>query len=259
VRAAVVTDYTGRPLYLQIADELRRQIFEGDLAPGEQLPSIADLVAEYDTSTTTVRQALGVLRNEGLVFGHQGKGSFVRPVRPRRRRVLNHIYAERPTGSPLANSIVAAGGEPSWEHQSSTRRATNVIADRLRIKPGDPIMTTQYRFFSDAEPIMLSTSYEPLALTKGTPVELPEDGTAVGVVRRFDVIGINITHVTEDVTARAPRPYEVDALHVPLGVPVMSVERTYFADELPVETADVIVAADTYTLSYTVRIPQRAQ
>ncbi|MER7506218.1 winged helix-turn-helix domain-containing protein [Nonomuraea pusilla] len=70
--------HTGRPGYLQIADDLRAQIHGGALAPGTPLPSTAQLAARYDASLSVVKMAVGILRNEGLVIGQQGKGVFVR-------------------------------------------------------------------------------------------------------------------------------------------------------------------------------------
>jgi len=69
---------TGRPAYLQIADDLRAQIRGGSLAPGTPLPSTAQLAERYDASLSVVKVAVGILRNEGLVIGQQGKGVFVR-------------------------------------------------------------------------------------------------------------------------------------------------------------------------------------
>ncbi|GAA0970260.1 hypothetical protein GCM10009555_018870 [Acrocarpospora macrocephala] len=68
---------TGRPGYLQIADELRERIRGGLLAPGEPLPSTAQLAEQFDASLSVVKMAVGILRNEGLVVGQQGKGVFV--------------------------------------------------------------------------------------------------------------------------------------------------------------------------------------
>ncbi|MFC4062255.1 winged helix-turn-helix domain-containing protein [Planomonospora corallina] len=70
--------HTGRPGYLQIADDLREQIRTGALAPGAPLPSTAQLAERYDASLSVVKMAVGILRNEGLVVGQQGKGVFVR-------------------------------------------------------------------------------------------------------------------------------------------------------------------------------------
>ncbi|MGP4026139.1 winged helix-turn-helix domain-containing protein [Actinomadura sp. 3N407] len=69
---------TGQPGYLQIADDLRQQINDGRLAPGQSLPSTARLGEEYDVSAGVVKAAISVLRTEGMVIGQQGKGVFVR-------------------------------------------------------------------------------------------------------------------------------------------------------------------------------------
>lgn len=71
---------TGRPGYLQIADDLRQQISDGRLSPGQSLPSTARLRERYDVSAGVVKAAISVLRTEGLVIGQQGKGVFVRDV-----------------------------------------------------------------------------------------------------------------------------------------------------------------------------------
>lgn len=61
----------------RVARELRERITTGEYAPGEQLPSIDDLVADYDYNKDTIRRAMGVLRDEGLVVIRPGLGTFV--------------------------------------------------------------------------------------------------------------------------------------------------------------------------------------
>lgn len=73
-----MTSTTGRPAYLQVTDDLRRQIESGRLGPGDKLPSMAELCRVYSVSSTVIRDALGELRRAGLVVGQQGKGVFVR-------------------------------------------------------------------------------------------------------------------------------------------------------------------------------------
>src|SRR5262245_23396377 len=69
---------TGRPGYLQIADDLRQQITDGRLRPGGELPSTAKLTVLVEVSSGVVKSAISVLRTEGLVIGQQGKGVFIR-------------------------------------------------------------------------------------------------------------------------------------------------------------------------------------
>lgn len=67
-----------QPHYERIADEIRNKIKSGALKPGDKLPSISELCAQYEVSTQVIRSTMLVLRAEGLVEGHQGKGVYVR-------------------------------------------------------------------------------------------------------------------------------------------------------------------------------------
>jgi DNA-binding GntR family transcriptional regulator len=69
---------TGQPAYQRVADNLRRQIEEGALSPGAQLPTVTQLMAAHDVSSTVIKAAINQLKIEGLVVGQQGKGVFVR-------------------------------------------------------------------------------------------------------------------------------------------------------------------------------------
>jgi DNA-binding GntR family transcriptional regulator len=252
-----MASFSGRPAYIHIADDLRSRILDGALRAGDKLPTEAELMEDYGVSRIVVRQAVDVLRNEGLVVSQRGSGTYVREQQPRTRRVLGDLYGTRATSSPFAAAAKASGMTPEWEYQSRKTTAPQSIAERLQIAAGDEVMRTQYRFFADDQPVMLSTSYEPLAVTGGTPVEQPEAGPTTGVVARMDAIGVHVSHVVEDVQARAPRPYETEALQIPPGVPVLYCERTYWADHIPVETAEIVVSADRYIFSYAVPIPER--
>ncbi|MBW4703520.1 MULTISPECIES: winged helix-turn-helix domain-containing protein [unclassified Micromonospora] len=66
------------PYYVRISDEIRERITSGDLQPGDKLPSIAQLCAQYGVSTQVIRSVMLTLRAEGLVEGHQGRGVYVR-------------------------------------------------------------------------------------------------------------------------------------------------------------------------------------
>ena len=69
----------GRPVppYRQLAAILRDQIESGELAPGQQLPSVITLAGTYELAVPTVRKAITLLKDEGLVTGVAGYGTFV--------------------------------------------------------------------------------------------------------------------------------------------------------------------------------------
>jgi GntR family transcriptional regulator len=66
-----------RAPYLQIADDLRQKIKAGRYRPGERLPSLPAMSAEYNSASETIRRALRNLREEGLVATQSTRGTFV--------------------------------------------------------------------------------------------------------------------------------------------------------------------------------------
>ena len=99
-----------RPIYKQIADELRERIVLGKLEPGEKLPSEADLVNEFGVAQGTVRQSLAVLRTEGLIVAEHGRGVFVRS-RPKIRRVAHDRFLRAHREAGKAAFLVEAEKE----------------------------------------------------------------------------------------------------------------------------------------------------
>jgi len=79
-----------RKLYDQIATLMRREILEGQWKPGDQIPTLQDLVKKYGVARITVRQAVTMLEKEGLVWRRQGKGTFVVDQVPSRPSLTMH-------------------------------------------------------------------------------------------------------------------------------------------------------------------------
>lgn len=67
-----------RPPYQQVADALRAGIRDGVYAPGDRLPTVAELAEQYGVAKMTVQRALTDLRAEELIVSWQGRGTFVR-------------------------------------------------------------------------------------------------------------------------------------------------------------------------------------
>ena len=72
-----MTSETVGAAYLRIADHLRRRVRNGELRPGQQLPSDAALVATYGVTRNTIARSIDLLRAEGLIVGHKGAGRYV--------------------------------------------------------------------------------------------------------------------------------------------------------------------------------------
>ncbi|MET7616922.1 GntR family transcriptional regulator [Streptomyces sp. NPDC005408] len=100
----------GKHLYRWVADELRKEINDGEkYPPGAQLPTQDKLVRKYQVSRATVKQALDLLREKGLIESHQGRGTYV---------------AE---GEPGAPARTAPGGEGDGDGEE----AWAVVSERV--------------------------------------------------------------------------------------------------------------------------------
>ncbi|MFH7337344.1 GntR family transcriptional regulator [Streptomyces sp. KHY 26] len=158
---------------LAVADALRADPC-GERAVGGRLPSRVRLAVGRDV----VRRAVDRLIAEGLLEGRAGSGTYVRAPRER----LPMIRARRPggPGHPAA-SPAERGRAGMWEAHTRVRfPAPAAIAERLAVAPGDPCVSTHHEFLADGQPVQLSRSREPSAITGGTPIVLPGKGPLAG-------------------------------------------------------------------------------
>ncbi|MGQ4512129.1 GntR family transcriptional regulator [Streptomyces sp. DW26H14] len=240
-----------QPAYLRVASDLRQKIIDGRLPPHTRLPSQARIREEYGVSDTVALEARKVLMAEGLVEGRSGSGTYVRE-RPVPRRIARSGYRPASGSSPFRQEQADEGARGTWESRSEQECASPEIAARLGIGAGDRVMRTRYVFRGEGDPMMLSTSWEPLALTGRTPVMLPEEGPlgGCGVVERMAAIDVVVDNVLEEVGARPGLAEELLTLGGVPGHVVMVLERTYYASGRAVETADVVVPADRFRIAY---------
>jgi len=245
------------PAYRRIAVDLRTRIGAGEFGTDGALPSRFELCERYRVSETVARQAVRVLVAEGLAVTRPGAGTFVRE-RPAVTRVLRTPRPEQGRGSPFRAEMRDRGHTGTWRSTSGTVAATSEVAERLGIEAGDKVMQTHYVFLADGEPVMLSTSWEPLAVTTGTPVLLPEDGPLAGkgVVDRMAAIGVRVAESAEIVSTRPASSEEAEQLGEVVGSALLTIERTYRdADGRPVETADIVTPASRRSLEYRTTFP----
>ena len=73
----ILSQKDGRPMYLQIMEQIKRLIAQGDWPQGEKVPSIRELAVATQVSVITVKRAYQELEREGLLLTQQGVGSFV--------------------------------------------------------------------------------------------------------------------------------------------------------------------------------------
>ncbi|MCR6488396.1 hypothetical protein M8542_36755 [Amycolatopsis sp. OK19-0408] len=105
----------------------------------------------------------------------------------------------------------AANVEMQVEHKTTKTTAPANIAERLGINEGDPVTCTRYiiRMGNPWQPVTSSLAWEPLAVTGGTDIELPHEGSRAdkGIVGRFSTIGHEVNQYEErlDIARRLQR------------------------------------------------------
>lgn len=245
-----------RPVYKQIGDILRDAIVSGGLAPGDQLPSEAELVDRFGVSNGTARKSLGLLRGEGLIVAEHGRGVFVRQ-RPRVRRLAYDRFSRKHREAGKAAYIAESEAEqvtPSVEvYYVGPERATADVAQRLGLKTGTKVLARKRRYLSDDRPTELADSFIPWDLAEGTPMTEVNPGPG-GIYARLEESGHRLDHFTEEVTSRMPTPDETRALRLSAGTPVFGLVRVaYDGDGRAVEVCDTVMSSDEFVLSY--RLP----
>lgn len=246
-----------QPPYLRIADVLRERITSGEWAPGERLPSRAELGQQYGVGDNVIRRAQELLISLGALEGRAGSGTYV--AEPRERlRIVRSIYREQTGGSPFASDMAALGKRGTWESRTDAKVPVPPdVAARLGIGEGELCVRTAYEFLADGKPVQLSTSWEPYALTAGTLIVLPEGGpfAGLGVVRRMAEIGVTVTRAVELPSPRALTAEEATLLGVQKSALATHIVRTYYAEDgRPVETADIVVPSSTCEIVYEVPV-----
>ena len=248
-----VDPLSDRPVYRQIADIVRARITAGDLGSGEQLPSERELMDSFASSRGTVRQAVAVLKAEGLIQVEHGRGAYVRH-RPPVRRLSYDRFARRHRDAGKAAYLAEMEAENRQASVEVIRverdQAPTSAAVALGLAVGDPVLVRARRYLADGFPMELATSYIPWALAEGTAMTQVNPGPG-GIYARLEEGGHLLGSFTEDVAARMPTPEEAHALRLASGTPVLHLVRTAFdRDGLPLEVCDTVMAADRYVLSY---------
>ncbi|MEV5613580.1 GntR family transcriptional regulator [Streptomyces sp. NPDC052225] len=246
-----------QPPYLRIADVLRRRIADEEWAPGDRLPSRAQIAEECGVGENVIRRAQELLISQGVLEGRAGSGTYV--AAPRQRvRVVRSSAREQPSGSPFRADMKAVGKQGDWESRTEAKvPAPADIARRLGIAEGDLCVRTVYEFLADGRPAQLSTSWEPYDLTAGTLVVLPEGGphAGVGVVNRMAEIGVVVTHAVEQPEPRQASAEEASLLGIQKAALVTHIRRTYYSGQgRPVETADIVVPAALCEIVYEIPV-----
>jgi GntR family transcriptional regulator len=244
----------------RIAETLRAAIENGELSPGDRLPSERSLAEQYGAARNTAREAIRILAEQGLVIAEHGRGVFVRE----RKRLLRfgsdrYSLKNRETGlTPFRLEAARQGRTARIEVLGITREEPpEDVAERLGVPTGIAgVVHRENHYFADDEPVQIVSTYLKWEEAQGTPLMEPRSGPH-GIYGRLEELGHVMTRGRDEITARMPSPHEAALLRLPPGVPVLEVLHTSFDQNAePFEVSRYVHRADRAGLLYELPVEQ---
>ncbi|MBY8879097.1 GntR family transcriptional regulator [Actinacidiphila acidipaludis] len=240
------------PYKQQIADDLREQIADGSLSPGDQLPTEAELEKRYGVARGTVRQGIEILINEGLVVSARPKGHFVRERKPMVFRPQAEFRPRpyTPEMDAFMTESSADGREARQTIEVSIVEAPAEVAKRLQLDAGQLVAVRRRVRFLDGEPFNINDSYFPLDLVQDSEIMRPQNITQ-GANEVLADLGYRQVRALDELYVRMPTPEEVKRLDLSPGTPVGYHVCTGFTEEgKAVRVAVTVLPGDRHVVSY---------
>ena len=91
----VISQSDGRPMYLQIMEQVKQRVAVGEWAAGDQIPSIRQLAIALRVSVITIKRAYLELEREGVILTQQGRGSIIAPNPGLSQQLYHEELSER--------------------------------------------------------------------------------------------------------------------------------------------------------------------
>ncbi|WJR76551.1 phosphonate metabolism transcriptional regulator PhnF [Bradyrhizobium sp. NP1] len=226
---------TGVALWRQVADGIERGIAEGRFPAGTKLPGETEIAELYRVNRHTVRRALAMLAERGLVRAERGSGTYVEaqrlayPLRSRTR--FSEIVGAG--GREPRGQLIEAGEEP----------ATREVARLLGLKTGAPLARIEALRFADRVPICISTSWLSAERFPGAGHVF---ATARSMTKLLEHYGVrDYRRGSTRITAAIAEASDAARLDLTLGRPVLVVDSTDLdADGTPLVTKRSRFAAE---------------
>ena len=222
------------PLWAQVRVDLQRRIDAGEFAAG--FPGELTLTEEYEVSRHTIREALRVLRSDGVLRSQRGRPTVIEPA----------VYRQSlGTLSSLFDSVAAQGATPRSDilRQATTVNAS-VSAD-LGLPDDTELVVIERLRYADDQPIAHDVSWLPAELAG--PL-LDRDLSRTALYSELHGLGILIDAGSERVTAEPAPRHIAELLDLPADSPVLLLERRAMTQGRPVEWRETHVRADRFRL-----------
>lgn len=238
----MIEDSSSQPLYYQVTMSLRDQIANGELRPGDRLPSEAALMDCYGVSRVTIRKALQELVDLGLTEHRGRRGHFVK----------NLSSVDAGAGNRSLFEITAAAGKIPSSKIVSMRaiEASGSLAKACGVETGTSFIEIRRLRLADDSPFALETLTLPRDVFDGmNPWEM-EKRSLLEIMRQD--YGIEIDYSTQSLRPQYPTKEEAAALLLDVSKPLLSVtSNTYDRAGRMVKRSESLMDTDIMEYSFT--------
>src|SRR5262249_26860698 len=207
---------SGVALWRQVADGIEPGIADGTFAPGEKLPGETEIAETYRVNRHTVRRALAMLAERGLVRAERGSGTYVEAQR------IAYPLRSRTRFSEIVGAV---GQEPRGQLiDASETSATRELARELGLKTGAPLICIESVRLADRTPISVSTSWLSAERFPGAGDIFAATRSMTKLLAHYGVR--DYRRSTTRITATIADATDATHLNLPLGRPVLVVDAT---------------------------------
>lgn len=208
--------------YEKIAFDIKEDILSEKYKPNEQLPFEKELCEKYNVSKMTVKKALDLLVNDGLIIKRRGSGTFVKDITEKEiQRIIEKKQFSGLTTTSIGHKVT------SKVLEFKIINATKEIADILKIEEDEFIYFVHRVRYVDDKSVVIEKTYIPLNLIPG--MKLADVKKSIyGYIK--DKLGLNIQSAHS--TVRAMKSDELDRKYLNLekDEPILEVERVAYLD-----------------------------
>jgi GntR family transcriptional regulator len=229
------------PLYQQIKALILQSLQAGQWKPGDLIPSEIELASRFRVSQGTVRKAIDELAAEHLVVRKQGRGTFVathaeRHVQYRFLRLLPD-QGDASSEGPAQRSII----------DCKRQRAPADVARTLGMRTGDSVLQVRRVLSFQGVPTILEDLWLPGSAFKGLTAERLATHQGAMYALFETEFGVRMVRADEKLRAVAADDQAAERLQVPVGSPLLSVERVaYTYQDAPMELRRGLYRTDTH-------------
>ncbi|HAK38654.1 GntR family transcriptional regulator [Streptococcus sp.] len=212
------------PAYIRIHDAIKKEIDEGVWEIGQRLPSERDLADDYEVSRMTLRQAITLLVEEGILERRVGSGTYV----------ASHRVQEKMRGTTSFTEIVRSQGKtPSSQVVSYQRKPANETEiQQLQLKPSDYVVRMERVRYADNVPLVFEVASIPEKLIR----EFKREDITEHFFQTLTDNGYEIGKSQQTIYAKNASERVANYLKVPKNHAVLALTQvSYFTDGRPFE------------------------